>query len=272
MLARARRRDRDRALDLCRRHPTYPTQIAAWIHEGGLEGQKTAGILFIDTSGGLAFVSELGVVMPYLDEEASIEALARWLGPLGARVVVGPRRPAEILWRHLEASGIRTRISRDQVSYAVTRAGFRAPRSHRLNLRAARAEDLEPLLAASAAMAIEESRDDPASRAPELFRRRIERRVAEGRDFVLFENGQLVFKANVAASSPHGGHIEGVYTAPHARGRGLGTAGTAWVTRWILERAPAATLLVNADNAAARRIYERIGYVQQYDSRTFLAA
>lgn len=273
MLARVGRADRERALALCRALPTRPTQIAAWIHDGGLDTRSRAGALFMDDAGGLAFISELGVVMPHLSNNRSLDALARWVRPLGARVVVGPTPSAGALWKRLEASGLRARIARDQIAYGVSRSMLksRIP-AHQLSLRLARADDLEAIVSASAAMAIEESKDDPYGRNPKLFRARIADRLRRRRDFVLFENDRLVFKANVAALSPHGGHIEGVYTSPDARGRGLGLACTAWVTQWILERAPVATLLVNQDNGPARRIYERLGFVSLYASRTILAA
>lgn len=269
---RARRADRDRALALCRDLPTRPTQIAAWIHDGGLEARRVTGALFLDEEG-LAFISELGVIMPHLEAERSIDSLARWVEPFGARVVVGPSRPAGRLWQRLEATGLRARIARDQMAYQVGRSTFEARASrHHVKLREARVDDLDAVVAASAAMALEESRDNPYQRNPTLFQSRIEERIRRRRDFVLFENGRLVFKANVAALSPQGGHIEGVYTTPEARGRGIGLAGCAWVTRWILERAPMATLLVNEDNYGARRIYERLGFGGRYPSRTILAA
>lgn len=271
MLRRARRQDRTRALALCSRLPTQPVQIAAWIHEGGLE-QAAPSTLFIDSRGrGLAFVSELGVVMPFLHDEDSIDELAHRVGHR-ARVVVGPAWATEALWCRLERRGIRARIVRDQVGYAASRSTFRGPpKSESIDLSRAEPDDLGELVSACAAMAIEESRDDPARRNPELFRARIEDRIENGRDFVYREGGKLVFKVNVSCLSPYGGHIEGVYSLPQARGRGLGRAGTAWITAWILRRSPMATLLVNRDNDVAQRIYETLGFVRTHESRTVLA-
>jgi ribosomal protein S18 acetylase RimI-like enzyme len=54
--------------------------------------------------------------------------------------------------------------------------------------------------------------------------------------------------------------IGAVYTAPSARGRGLGRAVTVAVTRHLLERVDTIGLNVAAANAPARRIYESIGF------------
>lgn len=272
MLARATVLDKSRVLALCEQLPTRPMQIAAWVHEGGLDRNAPPSALFVEPEGGLAFVSDLGVIMPHLIRGESVEELAHRIGTPAARVVVGPTWAARILWTTLEQRGCRARIVRDQVGYAVSRESFKAEAKHEtLPLRAATLADLDGLVSASAAMAVEESKDDPARRNPGLFRSRIADRIRKGRDFVLIENGRLLFKVNVAALSPFGGHIEGVYTAPKARGRGIGRAGTAWITNWILQRGALATLLVNKDNRVARQIYEGLGFVPTYESRTILA-
>ena len=273
MLDRAKNVDKARALSVCTALRTHPLQVAAWIHEGGLECTREPGVLFLESEGGLAFVSELGVIMPHLTRSESLNELAERIGPVAARVVVGPKWATGTFWQDLERRGSRARIVRDQVGYAVSRTTFRelsAGIPH-IQLRAAGPEDLDAVVAASAAMSVEESKDDPGRRNPSLFRARISERLKKGRDFILVDKGRLLFKVNVAAVSPYGGHIEGVYTCPSVRGRGIGRAGMAWATRWILERGWVATLLVNEDNYRARRLYEDLGYHATYESRTILA-
>lgn len=56
-------------------------------------------------------------------------------------------------------------------------------------------------------------------------------------------------------------HLASIATLPRCRGRGLGTAVTAWLTRQLLaDGAPVVTLGMYADNAGARRMYGRLGY------------
>lgn len=56
--------------------------------------------------------------------------------------------------------------------------------------------------------------------------------------------------------------LASIATAPEYRGRGLGAAVTAWLTRTLLgEGAPMVTLGMYSDNAVARRVYQRLGYV-----------
>ena len=101
-----------------------------------------------------------------------------------------------------------------------------------------------------------------------MFRARIRSRMERRRDFIARREGELVFKANVSAIAPIGGQIEGIYTAPSWRRRGLGRMGTAAMTAWVLERAERGVLLVNDDNTPARDLYESLGYRQIYKSQT----
>ncbi len=67
------------------------------------------------------------------------------------------------------------------------------------------------------------------------------------------------------AGLDHGGDVADVMTvatAPHARGRGLGTVLLAELEQRALARGAAHVMLeVRADNTAARALYERTGYV-----------
>jgi len=77
--------------------------------------------------------------------------------------------------------------------------------------------------------------------------------VRSGRDVV----------ACVASTADDGGpapHLAAVATRPDLRGRGLGAAVTAAVTRLLLREAPVVTLGMYADNDVARRMYGRLGW------------
>lgn len=61
------------------------------------------------------------------------------------------------------------------------------------------------------------------------------------------------------------GHLSAISTRPGARGRGLGSAITAWATRCLLaEGWEIVTLGVYADNPAAQRTYDRLGFVLEH--------
>lgn len=268
------------ALGFCARQPERTAYIAGWLAEGGLERspQVSRAWLLAETRGGaivgLVYVSATGIVMPALGSDDALDGVvdvAR-ANPSAVRVLVGERRQIGALWRKLGRLGLEARLSRDQLGYAVTRAGFVMPREPLLPLEVALPRHLDQVVDASAKMAREEAGDDPQARNPEMFRTRIEERLVRGRDFIHLERGKLVFKSNVAVLSHLGGQVEGIYTPPSARGRHIGKRGTAAVTAWVLERAERAVLLVNEDNTPAIQLYEDLGYTQTHESRTIFVA
>ena len=88
------------------------------------------------------------------------------------------------------------------------------------------------------------------------------RRRAAGRAWARFEDGQVVFKAEIGAQTSRVGQIQGVWVHPDWRGRGLGAAGTAALAAAVLRSGRTASLYVNDFNAPARAIYRRIGFGQ----------
>ncbi len=268
------------AIRFCEENPNRCTYIAGWIHDTGLADlnhSPRAWLLGeIDDHGGilgLVYISDTGIVIPAVESDAALEDLVRVgkRNPSAIRVIVGEREAVARLWRRLEHTGMIARITRDQLGYAVSRASF-IDSPTILPLEIGTKKYLDQIVDASAAMALEEARDDPQGRNPELFRTRIEERLERRRDFIHIEDGKLVFKSNVSAVSPVGGQVEGIYTLPSQRGRGIGFGGTASVTRWVLERSERAFLLVNDDNEAAKKIYEKLGYRQVIASRTIFVA
>lgn len=272
--------DADRALRFCADHPERAVVLAGWIADGGLDRDPRSVRAWLfgavdakDELTGLLWLSDAGILIPVLPEGGGIEALVE-LGRRHARmirVVVGERWLVDHVWRRWGVMGFESRLVRDQTGYVATRESFR-PTSEGLQLRPAGLGDLDAVVENSAAMAREEARDDPQRRNPSMFRARIRERLQRGRDLVHYERSQLAFKANISAISDLGGQIEGIYTHPLLRGRGFGLRGTSEVTRWVLARAPRSCLLVNDDNLPARRLYDRLGYVTAYESRTIFVA
>ena len=87
------------------------------------------------------------------------------------------------------------------------------------------------------------------------------------------ESGALVSCGAVHRLDSGTAHLAGIHTAERVRGRGLGRAVTAGLTRWVgrvllrdelarwvLAREPVVTLGMYADSAAARRVYHSLGF------------
>ncbi|HKG47466.1 MAG TPA: GNAT family N-acetyltransferase [Pyrinomonadaceae bacterium] len=134
-------------------------------------------------------------------------------------------------------------------------------------LRLARPEDLEAVVRAQAAMALEMSGVDPLRNDPVGFRQRYLRRIDKNRVWVLMNKNRLIFKLDVITSTPGATYIEGVYVSPEERGKGLGQSCLTTVGQKLLEHTAAIQLFVETENTRTTAFYLRLGFnvAGQYD-------
>jgi predicted GNAT family acetyltransferase len=131
-------------------------------------------------------------------------------------------------------------------------------------VRRVRADEIDVLHPAAVAMFTEEVGVSPnGSDGGAYYRARLTELVRAGRAFARFENGQVVFKAEIGAVSPTACQVQGVWVRPDRRGKGLSVGGmAAVVTHALRDIAPAVSLYVNDYNHAALGTYQRVGFTQ----------
>ena len=131
-------------------------------------------------------------------------------------------------------------------------------------MRPVRPDELDRYLPAAIAMFIEEVGIDPrAGDGGAGYRARVAELIAGGRAFARFDDGDVVFKAEIGSLSSSVGQIQGVWVHPDRRGQGLGATGTAAVVdRLVNGMGRTASLYVNGFNTAARAAYRRVGFTQ----------
>jgi hypothetical protein len=131
-------------------------------------------------------------------------------------------------------------------------------------VRRVRPDEVDTLLPASIAMFTEEVGVSPTGGdGGALYRSRVAELVAAGRSFARFEEGRVVFKAEIGAVTQHACQVQGVWVDPALRGRGVGTAGmAAVVTEALSSIAPVVSLYVNDYNVAARECYAKVGFAE----------
>ncbi|MGW0520544.1 GNAT family N-acetyltransferase [Crossiella sp. NPDC003009] len=180
----------------------------------------------------------------------------------GCSSLVGPAEQVMPLWEELTPEwGPAREVREDQPLMAMAGEPVVAPDPL---VRPVRPDELDQYLPAAVAMFIEEVGIDPrADDGGASYRARVAELVAGGRAFARFEQGEVVFKAEIGALSARVGQIQGVWVHPDRRGQGLGTAGTAAVAdRLVRGLGRIASLYVNAYNTPARAAYQRIGFRQ----------
>jgi predicted GNAT family acetyltransferase len=127
-------------------------------------------------------------------------------------------------------------------------------------LRLARPEDLESIVRAQAAMAVETSGVNPLQKDPIGFRQRYLRRIDKNRVWVLMKDRRLIFKLDVITETPDATYIEGVYVTREERGKGVGQSCLATVGRNLLERTKAIHLFVESENTRTIAFYLKLGF------------
>src|SRR5216110_951372 len=75
---------------------------------------------------------------------------------------------------------------------------------------------------------------NPLLADPNGFRERCRRRIEDRRTWVLVEQDQLIFKADVISDTPEVVYLEGVYVHPEHRGKGHGSKCLTQLTRSLL--------------------------------------
>jgi len=127
-------------------------------------------------------------------------------------------------------------------------------------LRPASRKDLEQVVQAQAAMALEISGVDPLKKDPAGFRERYLRRIEKKRVWVVIENGRLIFKTDIIADTPQATYIEGVYVSPDDRGKGVGRRCVNALGRILLESRNAIYLFVENENTRAQSFYLNLDF------------
>jgi uncharacterized protein len=180
--------------------------------------------------------------------------------PRRCATIVGPSRAVEPLWGLLEPHWGPAR----EVRYGQPHLEIATRPPIRPDPRVRRTEsvDVAALYPACVAMYTEEVGVSPeAGGGADLYRARVAQLVAKGWSFARIEDGEVVFKAEVAAASPYACQVQGVYVDPSRRGEGLAAAGmAAVVTHALRDIAPVVSLYVNEHNVPARRAYKRAGF------------
>jgi ribosomal protein S18 acetylase RimI-like enzyme len=127
-------------------------------------------------------------------------------------------------------------------------------------LRPASTEDIEMLVPVHARLAHQESGVDPREVDNDGFVERYRRRIQQQRTWVLTENDQLIFKADVVTETRQNTYVEGIWVHPDFRRKGYGRNCMAQLARMLLWRTRSICLLVGDEDGESQAFYKRCGY------------
>jgi len=203
---------------------------------------------------------------------AALEALFPYLAGVGSGLVKSTEDVVGPLWEWLRARGRRPLLDRIEIAYALEAAGARlTPAGQGVRVRPARSVDLAALVEAARASLREENRPDAFEGDPAGFRRWVRSRAS--RATVAECGGRVVFVGYADVRCTPGWLLQGVYTWPDWRRRGLAAAGVSAICRRAFDQgAHHVQLAVVEGNEAAEGLYERLGFRAFARLRTVLFA
>lgn len=255
--------DRDAALDLCGRHPEDNVFVAARILEGGLDG-STGSIVGYAPDGrleALCWVAGNVVAVETTDRSRAVLADRIRRYQRRAASLLGPADETLALWRRLESSwgpARSVRSTQPHLAASTPPSALGVPVDRRL--RPARGYEIDLVMPASEHMFTAEIGYPPYRGSARTYRAVLSRLIERGHTYVIVEDGEVIFKADVGSVGLGCAQLQGVWLTPRLRGQGVGAPAMAAVLEHVLaDIAPTATLYVNDYNTAALAMYERIG-------------
>ena len=264
-------RDAAHVLRVLDADPVAACMVAARVEEGGVDPRMIHGELW-SRGGPLESLCFSGA--NFVPLRGSIDDMRAFADracrtPRMCSSLVGRAELTLPLWEMLEMDwGPAREVRPDQPLLALASTPQCRPDPL---VRQVRMHELEQYLPAAVAMFIEEVGIDPrANDGGRGYRRRVANLIAAGRAWARFDDGQVVFKAEVGSVSSRVGQIQGVWVHPMYRGHGFGAAGTATVAEAVIAEGRIASLYVNSFNTVARSAYARIGFRQVATFATIL--
>ncbi|WP_245713629.1 GNAT family N-acetyltransferase [Nocardia vaccinii] len=256
-------RDLSRVLQVLDADPVASCMVVARLQEYGIETRSGLGEVWSRGGPAESLCFSGANLIPLRggpdDLKAFADRAARW--PRVCSSVVGRQELALPLWELLSGRwGPPREVRPEQPLLALDgpSAVLADPAVRRVRI-----DEIDRYLVAAVAMFTEEIGVDPrAGDGGRGYRRRVASLIQSGRAWARFEDGQVVYKAEVGAMSRRTGQIQGVWVHPDRRGQGFGTAGTATVANSVVASGRTASLYVNSYNEVARRAYAAIGFRQ----------
>lgn len=261
-VARLTNDDTAEVLQFLAQRPIHTVTMMSLIHDNGIVSPFNRGTFFgcRDLNGQLEGVALVGhaTLMETLSDRA-LAALAQVARECpGTHLIMGEKERVADFWSHYSEAGRRQRLACREWLFELTWPV--AARESIAGLRPAQPSELELVMPVQAQLAFNESGINPLQVDPQGFRERCRRRIEQGRTWVVVENGELIFKADVISKTAEVIYLEGVWLRDDCRHQHLGTRFMSELMRRLLEDTKSICLLVNETNEWAQGFYRKCGF------------
>jgi GNAT superfamily N-acetyltransferase len=250
-------------LEFLKERPVHTVVMTSFIHDNGLESPNNRGNFYSYRSAagnleGVALIGHTTLVEARSDEALITLALKARDSETPIHIMMSDGNSIESFWHYYSGDKQQPRLVCEERLFEIKHPVV--VREQVPGLRLASKEELMPVAVAHARVAEEESGVNPMEKDREGYLKRVMRRIEQGRVWVVFEDQQLVFKADIVAETDEVMYLEGIYVSEGNRGRGIAANCLSQLSRLLLEKVKYVCLLSNVEFQQAHNAYKRAGF------------
>jgi ribosomal protein S18 acetylase RimI-like enzyme len=223
-----------------------------------VDGREVAGVAYCGRQ--LAIAAEPAALSPLADHVKRRR---------GERMIVGERETVRAFWQLIRKWHAPPRLVRDRQFVMMVDRERLAAYEPRTIVRHARLEETGAVADGSAQMVRQELGIDPR-RASSDYSAGVAEMIERKLWWVGTIDGKICFICNIGPWSEQTVQLQGIWTPPALRGKGLATASLAAICDRLLESLPSVSLYVNDFNDPAVALYRRVGFEHVGDFQTIL--
>lgn len=262
-IVQLRETEKQEVLEFLAQRPVHTVVMTSLIQDNGMENTDNRGAFYgyrsdRGTLEGVALIGHTTLIETRSENSLTAFALVARKSETPIHFMMSDGKTIETLWNHYTDGLRKPRLVCPELLFEQN-SPFMV-RKCEWDVRLAEQSELEQIAVAHDEVAFIESGSSPMAKDREGFLKRCLKRIEQKRTFVVFENGNLVFKADIAAETSDVVYLEGIYVAPDYRGKGVGSNCLSNLSRQLLERVENVCLLSNVEFKAAHRSFVKAGF------------
>jgi hypothetical protein len=224
---------------------------------------------------GLCFIGNAGTLVVSVDEPEVADLFAHALHERGKRFTLAigqddAMRRFMSIYKKLGAP--KPALDRRQSFYVLDKQTL-VKGTAEIDMEQASLDSIDELTVLACEMVCEDLKLNRKEVDRKKYRLRMTERIVDGRAFLCRnEDGQAVFKCDLAVIGPEGALLEGVYTPKPVRNNGIASRALWTLCKDLLnnQEVPFVALHVDERNKPARAAYEKVGFTHRADFRLVL--
>lgn len=250
-------------LEFLKMRPVHTVVMTSFIQDNGLENENNRGKFYgcRNKQGlleGVALIGHTTLIEARSDDSLKAFAAQARQSETPIHIMMADGKSIEKFWKLFAGEIKQPRKVCTELLFELNLPFF--VQNCELDVRVAQIDELEQIAAAHDEVAFIESGVSPLQKDREGFLKRCLRRIEQGRTFVVFENGKLIFKADIVAETSDVMYLEGIYVAPDYRGKGIGSSCLSKLGLQLLEKVENICLLTNVEFKGAHRSFIKAGF------------